>query len=292
MIGSRPLSALFLGAVDSEVKVELGGREDLEAILRRWVDGGRRAWPDLALSDEVFLPWLARRQHLGAGLQSLRAPDLFLVCACLQGDPDAVQVLLGVYLTPLRPLLLRRLHNPDLVEDLTQSLATKLLVASADRSPKLASYGGRGPLKGWLRAVAINQALRATENSLRNPIAGDEESLLAAASVEHDPELRELKSSSRDALVEAFRTAMSKLPARDKNLLRQHYVDGVPVEKLARLHRVHRVTLSRWLAKARDGVLEHTRLRLRNRFGLGATECDSLIRLARSRLEMTFEMLA
>ncbi len=282
-----------MAAAAGEYEAALAERHDLDSVLRAWIDEGRRAWPTLELPDIALVEYLARRLPSGGhpALPSFRVADLFLACACLRGDPKAIQVLVDDYVRPLRSLLKRRFHNPDLVDEVSQSLATELLVADSNREPKLARYGGRGPLRGWLNAVAINKALRASENVARAPLARDEESLLAAASTEYDPELRQLKASSRNALIEAFRLAVSELPDRDKTLLRQHYVDSVPVEKLARLNQVHRVTMSRWLSKARYAALEHTRARLIDRFGLGGTECDSLIRFARSQVEITRELL-
>lgn len=50
------------------------------------------------------------------------------------------------------------------------------------------------------------------------------------------------------------------------------------------MYRVHRATVARWIAAARQGVLDRTRRRLMHDLRLAAGEVYSLIRLVQSRI--------
>src|SRR5579859_1221052 len=65
--------------------------EELEPILSQVLKMARAAWPTVALQNEVFMPYLARRlpaqrkPRLDIALNHLRAGDLYLACACAHG---------------------------------------------------------------------------------------------------------------------------------------------------------------------------------------------------------------
>src|SRR5262249_41683920 len=68
----------------------------------------------------------------------------------------------------------------------------------------------------------------------------------------------------------AFREAVQSLSDRERILVRQHFLDGVSVNDLGRLYRVHRATAGRWLERARDALLAATRARLMARLAVPA----------------------
>jgi RNA polymerase sigma-70 factor (ECF subfamily) len=73
--------------------------------------------------------------------------------------------------------------------------------------------------------------------------------------------------------------------------LRQHHVDGLTLDELAGVYRIHRATLARRLAAAREKLAAHTRRILLQRFGLGRKELDSLMVLVRSHLDVSMRTL-
>ncbi len=72
-----------------------------------------------------------------------------------------------------------------------------------------------------------------------------------------------------------------------RTLLRMHVVEGVTLDGLAMAYGAHRATIARWLAAARSALLKGTRARLAGSLKLKPEEVDSLIELARSRLEIS-----
>jgi serine/threonine protein kinase len=85
----------------------------------------------------------------------------------------------------------------------------------------------------------------------------------------------------------AFAEAMQAVAERDRLLLRQHFLDGLTLEQLAALHRVHRATAARWLARVREEIARETRKRLLEEGRVPQVEHDSLLRLIQSQLDIS-----
>jgi len=73
--------------------------------------------------------------------------------------------------------------------------------------------------------------------------------------------------------------------------LRLSCVEGVTQETLARSFKVHRLTLSRWLGKARSQLLKATRQRLAEALGASSSEVGSLMTVLESRLALSIRRL-
>src|SRR5262249_4148461 len=117
----------------------------------------------------------------------------------------------------------------------------------------------------------------------------DEEARLVStlAAAEQNPELEYIKAEHRGEFTSAFREALASLSPRDRNLLRLHFVEGMPPEHIGALYRVHRTTVMRWLQAAQVAVLAETKRMLMERLHLSPSECDSLLQILRSRLQVT-----
>ena len=80
---------------------------------------------------------------------------------------------------------------------------------------------------------------------------------------------------------------MGALDPRSRLLLKQRFVDGMPLEALAKLHAVDRASVVRWVAQARSRVRTLVVERLRAQLALDEDELLATIRLIRSRLELS-----
>ena len=80
---------------------------------------------------------------------------------------------------------------------------------------------------------------------------------------------------------------MERLDDKELTLLRQRYVDGLKVEQIGAIHRVHHSTASRWLERIRDALLERTLQHLRAALALSPDECKSAIRMIQSDFDLT-----
>lgn len=253
--------------------------DQLEAVLGALAQAGREAWPALAYDERAFARDLSRRLGEGdavASLSALRGPDLFLACACARGEARALAAFDERHLGALR----RTLSAEQDVDDLLQELREKLLLAG---SPGISEYSGRGSLAGWLRVVAVH----ALQKRRRRGAAEEQRAQAAIEDVVADPQLDFLKRRDRPRFQQAFKAALCALPVRERNLLRLHYAEGLTAERLGVLHRVHRVTVTRWLSGARQLLLDELRRELAQSLRLNRSEVSSLVRLLGSRLEIS-----
>jgi RNA polymerase sigma-70 factor (ECF subfamily) len=255
---------------------------ELEVAVARLAAEGREAWPGLAYDERAFARDLARKVPAGdvlATLAALRASDLFIACACARGEKRAIALFDERYLTPLRGSLRKEKD----CEDVLQELREKLLVGSGNRAPEIRDYSGRGSLAGWLRVMA----LRALQKHRRRSLAQDQRVEAITEDAIADPQLEFVKRRDRPRFQSAFRDALSALPVRERTLLRLHYAEGLSAERLGAFHRVHRATATRWLAQARQRLLDELRRRLIESLRVDRREISSLVRLLRSQLEMS-----
>jgi RNA polymerase sigma-70 factor (ECF subfamily) len=298
--GGRKLAvALYESA--GRAPAEGAEADALAAALEAGLASARAAWPALAAPDEALVRHLGG--HLADGgpgldllaeLAEVRFADLSLAFAAGSGDARAIALFDERMLTPLVPQLERIAGDRGARDDLVQTLRRQLLMSEEGRSPKLLRYSGRGSLAGWLRVVATRAAIKQASR-MRPPGAaaagGDDGDLVALATPSDAPELHLLKERFRQPFREAFVEALASLAPRTRNLLRQSALDGLSIDELGRLYRVHRATAARWIADARRELLAETRRRLVERVGLPEDECDSIMRLVHSQVDVTLRRL-
>lgn len=242
----------------------------------------RQRWPDLPAPDARFDAFVQQRAGDDAALPQLHAADLFLVHHALLGSARAVQAVQD-RLARLRPVLRRTGADAALIDDLVAELPFDLLAPRAGGPPPLAAYSGRGPLDGWLRVVAVRKLV---DRRRRGGVQLDDVVLDELAAVELGPELTVLRLRYRDEIAAAMVAAISELDPQHRLLLRQHYVDGLSIDRLAALHGIHRATAARRLAGVREELARAVRGRLMAKLGVGDGTLDSIIRLVGSELEL------
>jgi RNA polymerase sigma-70 factor, ECF subfamily len=262
-------------------------------LLADVVARARAAHPAIGLAPDVFVAHVARHVPPGdllAALPALQAADLYLGRAALDGDPAALRAFEPIFQRALEALFARASVPPTDRDDFAQQVRVKMLVAEAGREPKLALYGGRGPLARWLRASMLRSLLDARKRKRPEALL-DEDDWLAWPSLADDPELARLKHVCRDAFKRAATEALDALEPRARLLLRQSLLDGVGAAQLATMYGVHAATLYRWLEEARGGLVRDTRRRLAASLQIGAVELDRLLGLLESQLDVSVRRL-
>lgn len=208
--------------------------------------------------------------------------DLYLTCACVGGDAAAVRAI-EREIIPIIDLALTT-WDPTIVDETRQQLRATLMVDHAGRGPLLAQYGGKGALRRWIRVVAAREAGKIRRASMvATPV--DDDALFDALAPASDPLRSFVKADATTAFKTAFLATVGELESRDRTLLRLHVVDGLSIDKIAPMYGAHRATVARWIAAAKQLVLERTRKRLMHDLRIDAAEVDSLIRLVQSRIE-------
>lgn len=278
----------WLEGIPPELRGALGpeARAEFAALLERAAaEGGA-----FGLAPDRFAAFAFGRvqgDDVAAGLRALRAGDLSLCCACLEGLPPALEAFEQLFVRTVEPALTRLGLGAADRQDIAQQLRIKLLVGVDGRGPALGRYAGRGSLAGWVRANAV----RAAHDARRGGAAAREVDWVDWAAVADDPEIARLKHAYRDQFARAAAEALAGLSPRARLLLKQHLLDGVTVAGLAALYGVHGATVYRWLDAARDELIADTRRRLAAALGLDGREVERLMGLLQSQLDVSVRRL-
>lgn len=248
------------------------------------------AWPALPFRRDRYLAHLARRINERSSepaervIRTMPAADLYLAGACADGDEQAVATFQQDLVPHLRRALGKLSIPAATLDEAVQRVLIGLFVGDGG-TPQIAGYAGRGTLLSWFRTIGVRSARRMLGDK-HGPGAGDDE-LATLPSAVRDPELELLRERYRDEVRRAFAAAFAELPPRERNVLRQYYIDGLTIDELAALYRVNRATTARWVAGARLAVVKATRAQLVEHTGVPASQVDSVIRLVRSQLELS-----
>jgi RNA polymerase sigma-70 factor (ECF subfamily) len=283
----HPLATLFQACRE-------GGPVDgaLEPVLRRMLAAARAAWPAIAVSDEAYVRYVAERAARGEGtrLQDLHAADVYLACACAARDPQAIAALDRGFLPVVLAALGRSGTPRPIAEEAVQRLRERLFVAAEGKRAKIADYGGRGPLAGWLRVAAIRAAkdLRRDE-ATRVAVARDAGPPAAIPSV--DPELAAIQRRYGDDFNRAFRDAFASLTAEERSVLRFYFVDGLNIERIGGALGLSRATVGRRMISARSRLHAETLRLLGESLQATPSELESLLSVVRSKLEVSLGAL-
>ena len=245
------------------------------------------AWPGVHLDELTFRAFLAERTMPTGSAE--RAAELYLACACAQGDARAIALFETQYFTSLAQLIGRRFDSVAVAEDVMQIVRETLLVPRPGHPAGITGFTGAGSLDSWLRVVALRIGYRVAQKERRDvPLEVEH---LNRLKDETAPEIKMLRakygSALTDTLNESLREALDTLPAAEQNLLRMRYIDGHGVDEIAAQRGVHRATAARWLVRAEEVLVDETLRRLGARLGTTSTEIRSVMRELRSRLPLS-----
>jgi RNA polymerase sigma-70 factor len=261
---------------------------DLSTLVERCLATGREKWPDVACADARLRPIVCNRLAAHAP-DDAHLADVFIAAAACAGDPAAIEWI-HRRVAELAPAAVRGIVPPAERDEVVQRVAVKLVVDDADASGRIASYGARGSLDAWLRAVIVRTALTMRRRLARAAeVTIDESAWLELPFLAESPELAATWRRHAPAFRAAFELAVADLAPRARVVLRQHYVDGLSADELGRIYRAHRVTVYRWIVEARAAVLDRVRRELGARIAASPSEIDSLIRGLRSGFSITLE---
>ncbi len=270
-----------------------GEAETAGRLLPEILQRARARWPGLRIDDADFTRHLARRLPddvpAREALVAISTDDLYLAFGCARGDKAALTAFDRAFLGEVGAFVASVDRSPAFADEVRQALRDRLLTR-LHGEPKIAEYAGRGALGGWVRVAALRIALNVRRGDRRAAAAG-RACVEGALGAGLSPELELLRERCKDAFAEALRAAVSSLSDRDRMLLRLYHVDGLSLEAMGALYRVHLSTVSRWLTCARERVAEETTRRLRERLGVGRSEVDSIAALVMSQIDVSLTRL-
>ena len=296
MVTTESLVRPFLDAAPAAVRSVLESIVDLDRRLWGLVAEGRAAWPDLQVQARDLVQFVGRQltaDMADAALDGLRPADLYLACACSKGMPAALSAFDRDYMREVDIALARMRIGPPRLSDVKQLVRQRLFVgggtAGAPTSAgKISEYGGRGDLRRWVRSVAVRTCLNELRKGKREVLVDDDQLIAQhAVSTADDPEIEYMKRTYSNEFKASFAEALGQLGAREQTLLRYHHVDGLNIDEIGAIYRVHRVTAFRWIEKAKDLLVKATLEHLRARLKLPSAELDSVLRMIRSQIHLS-----
>ena len=239
----------------------------------------RASWPGIEVS---FAAFAARLED---GRSRSNAADLYLACACSDGNPLALAQFDRRFIGCVREAVARIDRSYDFVAEVQQILRERLLVGPR---AKIRDYRGIGTLASWVRTAAVRTALNLRRTSNQQARQGRSlepfEPLL-------DPEVALLKRQYAPEIDRALRRAMARLEPKERLLLHFYYVDGLTLAKIATLERVGTTTVFRRLNAASQKVLAGLRADLADRLRLSHRSIDSLIRQVQPEVMLSFSQI-
>lgn len=202
--------------------------------------------------------------------EATHVEDLALAFACGQGDPAALAAFEQTWI-PRAVRALRKVRiDATVVDDVLGWLRFQLF--ARDGEPLIQTYSGRSDLGAWLRAIVIHEALRRVKRQRR------ELTPEAAADIPvPDVELSAMRGAYGASFTKAMKAGFQALPVEQRNLLRQYFLDGLTIDALAGLYRVHRATAARWVQAAREALSGNVRALLKADLKLQDSSIDRLI---------------
>jgi RNA polymerase sigma-70 factor (ECF subfamily) len=244
------------------------------------------AWPPGWVEEERFATWIAEHSESSdEATRGDRRDDLYLACACASGHEEAIRAFEERHFVEVDRAV-ARMRQADLsADELRQRLRVKLYVGNPERAPAFASYAGRGDLGAWFRAIVARLIL--DHVSARRELPTEDTLFDALTSEVEGVETAHLRQVYRAELRAAFVEATERLSTVEKNLLRYAFVDGLGVDALAAIYKVHRATAARRLEAARESLGIHVKEVLTERLRVSETELGSIVRLVLSSVDLT-----
>lgn len=246
----------------------------------------RAAWPAIPLAEGPFATYVAERATKeGCAPSALRAADLYLACACAQGDSAAIRAFETTYGSEIDAAHRRFAHLPATAADVRQLVLEKLFVGARDVTPKILDYSGRGDVRTWLRVTVVRMLINMASREAKELPAAEE--FFLALPDPTDVDAARLREVYRAELRQAFGVAVERLTTREKSLLRYGFVEELSIDQMGTIYGVHRATAARWLAEARESLAKHVRAALVERLNVGKDELESILRVVMSQVDMT-----
>jgi RNA polymerase sigma-70 factor (ECF subfamily) len=261
----------------------------LERALGDAVTTASAAWPSVKVDVEAWARVLGELSPTpldpAKPFGEMLVIDHYLAFACAAGDTAAVAACDAILVREAGFAADGTRMHASARDEATQSIRAQLLAPREGKPAAIGDYAGRGALRSWLRVCVSRELVKIAKAQQRTEPLEDQ--LVADPGYGDDPALEELKAKYRAELADAFRTALTELPARERTLLRYQLIDGLTIDEIGAIFRVHRATSARWLAKIRDDLVMRTREMMAEALGVDTAEAASIVRLVQSQLDVS-----
>lgn len=232
---------------------ELGQEAEVEPTILKFYERSRAAEFGIGAAEFISTLRKAAAKHaVGAGLENfcaqLRLEDLALAQGCAAGHERAWEIFMARFREKLYDVARQITREDSLGRELADSVYADLYgtrTREGVRISKLASYGGRGSLDGWLRTVLAQEYVNNYRRQ-RRTVSLDEEEEGGVQFAAAEPQA----VGGADPLLErATDEAVRSLDAQEKFVLASYFLDQRTLAEIARALKVHESTISRKVEK-------------------------------------------
>jgi RNA polymerase sigma-70 factor (ECF subfamily) len=214
--------------------------------------------------------------------------DLFIAFASGRGDSRAIRLFGERFHAVIDGVRRRFGARAPAYDELLADVNQRLFSPRDGTEPRILAFGGQSSLSGWLKVVATRILLNRLEaEKSEEPI--DDRLLDRLGLVQSTPEQLLQREEARAHFKAAFACAVQNLPARDRQLLRLAFAEGLTIDDLGELYGVHRTTAFRWLQQASERLTAGIRVLLREALRLSDAEYDRWCESLRSGLELSVQ---
>ncbi len=272
----------------SDARGELGRR------LREVVESADDL-PDVDLGRVEQLAWSRASESKAPPEETIAGLDLVgmvLAVAAADGDSAAIRGFESRYF-PTAEAALRSmgLSSTMQADALAQTREVLFVTRAKDGGkPRILDLVGKGDLSALVKVVAVRRALNLQRGERARP-HDSEGALVDVIADQTSPEWGALVGEHRALIKEAFGSAVAELEPESRTLLRLSLLHGLSIDELGAMQNVHRSTAARRLGKIRDTLRARVRTRLQQQLGGSRRELESMLRVAQSGLEISFERL-
>ncbi|HEU0034400.1 MAG TPA: sigma factor-like helix-turn-helix DNA-binding protein [Kofleriaceae bacterium] len=242
---------------------------------------GRAAWPGIEVSPDRFAGAVSGRDPVDAA-------EVYLACACAAGDAAAIRAFEARYFACIAPVARRHGLGADDASEIAQILRQRLFVGDG-APPRVLDYAGKGQLGGLVQVAATRLALNVRRG--RKRLDDDEPADDSDAAPAAGADAAYAKAEYREHIRRALEEAAAELPARDRTLLRMHFVDRATIDDIAALYRVHRATAARWVTAAREALVAASRARFVELAKLTEDDSGGLASFVESQLTLSLDRI-
>ena len=218
-------------------------------------------------------------------VERVQPADLYFACALAQQDERAIAICEAEMMPAVRQSAGRVDSTQAFVDEVSQRVRHRLLVGDGETPPAIVQYRGTGPLNRWIRVIASRIALDMKRADAK--VDDESEDALSSLPAPGDPELQVIWQTCATEYKAALSEAFASLSKRERNLMRQRYIDDLNIEALGRLYRVHQATAFRWLKQIEERLATATRSALMTKLAISESQVHSMERLVASQLHLS-----
>jgi RNA polymerase sigma-70 factor, ECF subfamily len=218
-------------------------------------------------------------------LRKLRIADLCLAFMAGEGHTAATAELEQIIRKHCAGWIRATGSDPN---DVMQQALSRLLVPEEGAARRILEYRGMAPLSSFLRIICTRMAISIARKTLQESNLSLSYEVVAPG---NDLELDALRARYREPFTVAMREALRALSPRNKTLLKLHFAKGVQVAALATMYNIHRVSMSRWIAEAKEELFTATKEGFKAEVHVTDSEFQSVLRVMRSELDLRLSTL-